>query len=279
MKKIIIPIAFIIFVVLIAIWSNNMIDSDLDNKVDIEANNELDSRINNKIENEADVNSEYNNLDGKTIAFLGDSLIEGYGNDYKGFEYYIQSRLPNSKIINNSRSGSTVTDNSGTDNIIMLNQVKTLTGEPDIIIFNGGINDVIGYGLEFLNNDLKKDIGEVKLDEATPKTTVMGDFEEVIIQLKEKYPNAQLCYLQLFLMDDETLEKITKSKDNIPDIKLRRDEFYNQIKILCKKNNVKYIEISDNSIETEKKYRQDDWIHLKEEAYETITPYILESLK
>lgn len=80
-------------------------------------------------------------------------------------------------------------------------------------------------------------------------------------------------------MDDETLEKIAKNKSNIPDIKLRRDEFYNQIRILCKKLNVKYIEIPDKSIEIEKKYRQDDWIHLKEEGYQAITPYILESLK
>ena len=27
-------------------------------------------------------------LDGKTIAFLGDSLIEGHGNDSKSFDYY-----------------------------------------------------------------------------------------------------------------------------------------------------------------------------------------------
>ncbi len=275
MKKFIIIISFIIFVILITFLSNNMIDDDLDNKVGTRVNNET----NNIIEDE--VATEYSNLDGKTIAFLGDSLVEGYGNDYKGFDYYMQQSLPSSKFINNSRSGSTVTDNTGTDTIIMLNQVKTLEGNPDIIVFNGGSNDIMGYGLEFLNKDLKKEIGKVELDKTkmTDKSTVMGDFEEVIVELYKKYPDAELYYLDLFLMDDETLEKIAKNKNNIPDIKLRQDEFKEQIKVLCEKLNVKYIEIPDKSIETDKSYRQDDWIHLKEKAYQEISAYILENIK
>ena len=88
-------------------------------------------------------------LDGKTIAFIGDSLMAGYGNNDRAFEYYLKEALPNSNFINNSRSGSTITDNTGTDNIVMINQVKTLTGEPDVIVFDGGANDIIGYGLGF----------------------------------------------------------------------------------------------------------------------------------
>ena len=51
MKKYIIIIAFIVITIFIAILSN-IIDDE---------------------------------LDGKTIAFLWDSLIEGYGNEYRGF--------------------------------------------------------------------------------------------------------------------------------------------------------------------------------------------------
>lgn len=178
MKKIIIVVAFIIFIILTAILSNSMLDNNLDTNVE----NKIDNKIRKE---EANVNKDYNSLEGKNIAFLGDSLVEGYGNNYKGFDYYMQISLPNSTFINNSRSGSTVTDNTGTDNIIMINQVKTLTENPDIIIFNGGINDVIGYGLEFLNNDLKKEIGQVSLEGNIDKTTVMGDFEEVILELQK----------------------------------------------------------------------------------------------
>lgn len=222
-----------------------------------------------------------NDLDGKTIAFIGDSLMAGYGNGDKAFEHYLKEALPNSKFINNSRSGSTITDNTGTDNIIMINQVKTLTGEPDVIVFDGGANDIIGYGLGFLNESLKKEIGTVEPDKnkMSDSNTVIGDLEEVIVELKNKYPKAKLYYLQIFLIDDETIDKITIDESKKPDMKERRDLLYSQIKVLCKKRGVGYIDVANKFIETEKRYRQDDWIHLKEEGYQVLTPYILEKIK
>ncbi len=220
-------------------------------------------------------------LDGKTIAFIGDSLMAGYGNNDRAFEYYLKEALPNSNFINNSRSGSTITDNTGTDNIVMINQVKTLTGEPDVIVFDGGANDIIGYGLGFLNEDLKKDIGTVEKDinKMSDSNTVIGDLEEVIVELKKKYPKAKLYYLQIFLIDDPTIDKITIDESKKPDMKARRDALYSQIKVLCEKRGVGYIDVANKFVETEKKYRQDDWIHLKEEGYQVLTKYILEKLQ
>lgn len=219
-------------------------------------------------------------LDGKTIAFIGDSLMAGYGNEDRGFEYYLKEALPNSKFINNSKSGSTITDNTGTDNIIMLNQVKTLTGEPDVIVFDGGANDIIGYGLGFMNESLKKEIGTVELDKnkMSDSNTVIGDLEEVIVELQKKYPKAKLYYLQIFLIDDATIDKITLDESKKPDMKERRDLLYSQIELLCEKRKVDYIDVTDKLVETEKKYRQDDWIHLKEEGYQVLTKYILDKL-
>lgn len=222
-----------------------------------------------------------NSLDGKTIAFIGDSLMAGYGNNDRAFDYYLKEALPNSDFINNSRSGSTITDNTGTDNIIMINQVKTLTGEPDVIVFDGGANDIIGYGLGFLNENLKKEIGTVEQDinKMSDSNTVIGDLEEVIVELQKKYPNAKLYYLQIFLIDDPTIDKITVDESKKPDIKARRDELYSQIKVLCEKRGVGYINVADKFVETEKTYRQDDWIHLKEEGYQVLTKYLLEELQ
>lgn len=82
-------------------------------------------------------------IDGKTIVFLGDSLMAGYGNNDRGFEYYWKSALPNSTLINHARGGSTITDNTGDDDIVILNQVKSLNNvNPDVIIFDGGANDL-----------------------------------------------------------------------------------------------------------------------------------------
>lgn len=222
-----------------------------------------------------------NKLDGKTIAFIGDSLMEGYGNDFKGFEYYFSKKLPNSKFINNSKSGSTIADNSGIGNITMINQVKTLTGNPDIIILDGGANDIIDYALGFLENDLKKEIGIVNKEsnELIKNDTVISDLEEIILELKNKYPKAKIYYLQMFLLDDTTIDMITLDESKKPELKQRRNQLFEQIKILCQKWNIEYIDVSDKLIGTGTKYRQDDWIHLKEEGYQLLTPYILEKIK
>lgn len=145
-------------------------------------------------------------LENKTIAFLGDSLVRGYGNNDNGFDYYLSLELKNTNFINNSKSGSTITSNSGEDNIIMINQAKTLTGNPDIIAFDGGANDIMGYALGFLNNDLKKDIGSVDSD----TDSVILDLQNVIVELKNIYPNTKLCYIQPFLLDDNTISNLTR---------------------------------------------------------------------
>lgn len=220
-------------------------------------------------------------LDGKTIAFLGDSLIEGHGNDSKSFDYYFSDILPNSKIINNARSGCTITDNTGNDDIVLINQVKALKGNPDVIVFNGGANDIIGYGLGFNDNNLKKEIGT--LDEnpnnISDQNTVIGDLEEAVVKLKEKFPDTTLCYLQLFLIDDPTIDTITLDESKKPEMRQRRDQLYAQIKLLCKKRDIKYIDVSDKFIGKGTIYRQNDGIHLKEEGYQMISHYILEKLE
>jgi len=219
-------------------------------------------------------------LDGMTFVFLGDSLIEGYGNDNKGVDYYLSEYLPNSMLINNSKSGSTITDNTGTDNIILINQIKSLEINPDIIIFNGGANDIMGYALEYLNNDLKKEIGIVDPNlNNISGDTVIGDLEEAIIEMQKEYPEAKLCYVQMFLMDDATINIITNDEEKKLEIKKRRNEFYGQIEILCQKRNVDYIDVTDKFVGTGTKYRQDDGIHLRENGYKLIVPYILDELK
>ena len=222
-----------------------------------------------------------NDLNSRTIAFIGDSLMAGYGNDDKGFEYYFAKRLDYSRFINNSKSGSTITTNTGSDNIVILNQVKSLTGNPDIIIFNGGINDIIGYALGTLNSGLKKEIGTVNMDskELANNNTVIDDFEKTVVELQTKFPDAKLCYVQLFLLDDITIDNITLDESKKPDIKARRDAFFGQLEQLCEKWGIHYIDVSERFIDTGTQYRQDDWIHFKEVGYQLLTPTILDRLE
>lgn len=107
----------------------------------------------------------------------------------------------------------------------------------------------------------------------------MADFEDLIVALKEKFPDSRLCYLQIFLIDDTTIDNITLDESKKPEIRQRRDELYNGIKLACEKWGVTYIDVSDKFIETGTSYRQDDWIHINEIGYERLTPYILEKLE
>ena len=219
-------------------------------------------------------------LDKKTIAFFGDSLIEGYGNENKAFDYYLSQDLRKTNFLNNSKSGSTITENSGEGNIVMINQVKTLNGNPDIIIFDGGANDIMGYALGFLNNDLKKEIGKVdsSTDVVSNGDTVITDLEKIIKATKDKFPNAKICYFQPFLLDDDTIGHLTAETEKQAEIKQRRDEFYGQIEAVCQKWNIAYVDVSDKFKGTGTNYRQDDWIHIKEAGYQLLTPLLKEAL-
>lgn len=219
-------------------------------------------------------------LDGKKIVFMGDSIMAGYGNNQKSFEYYFKQSLPNSNFINLAVDGATISTNSPS-NLVIKNQIDEITGDPDIILFEGGANDIIDYAIGFLNKDLEKEIGIIDVDNLSPLTdnTVMADFENIIVTLKEKFPNTKLCYLQIFLIDDTTIDNITLDESIKPEIRQRRDDLYSQIKLACQKWEIYYIDVSDKFIDTGTSYRQDDWIHITEIGYERLTPYILEKLK
>lgn len=222
------------------------------------------------------------NIDGKKIVFIGDSIMAGYGNNQKSFEYYFKEALPNSELLNLAKGGATISTNSPSQ-LVIKNQVQEITGSPDIIFFEGGANDIIDYAIGFLDKSLEKPIGTVDITTKSlpPDTenTVMADFEELIITLQRKFPEAKLCYLQIFLVDDTTIDNITLDESKKPEIRQRRDELYAQVKLACQKWNVSYIDVSDKFIDTGINYRQEDWIHINEIGYERLTPYILEKLK
>lgn len=272
MKKIILAVLLILFIIFaILFFKGNSKDNFI----------EVQNIAENYIEEKEEKEIVENDLKGKSIAFIGDSLIEGYGNDFKGFDYYLSQELPNTNFINNSKSGSTVTDNSGDDNIVMINQAQSLEGNPDIIVFDGGANDIIGYSLGFLNNDLKKNIGTVNMNDTsvTEEDSVIQDFEEVIEVLKTKFPNAKLCYLQPFLLDAETVRNLTNDIDAQNEIISRRDYMFSEIQKMCIKWKIDYLDVSNEFKDTGLTYRNDDWIHINEAGYKILILDILQKLK
>lgn len=282
MKKIILVIVIFIIVIFVVNGSKQEKLFNHSENIEIQNNNESQNIISNAV---MEVKKQENTLDGKTIAILGDSLMKGYGNEDRGFADYLSLELPNTIFNDVSKSGSTITDNSGTDNIVMINQAENLKQagdpKPDIILLDGGANDIMGYALGFLNNDLKKAIGTVDMNYNTVSQddSVVVDLEEVIMKLKNDFPNAKLCYLQPFLLDDETIDHLTNDETAKQEIRLRRDSFYTEIPKICKKWNIEYLDVSNRFNGTGTTYRQDDWIHIKEEGYQILTVDILEKLK
>ena len=72
-------------------------------------------------------------------------------------------------------------------------------------------------------------------DTVSKGNSVVVDFEEVIMKLKNDFPNAKLCYLQPFLLDDETIDHLTNDETAKQEIRLRRDSFYTEISKICNK--------------------------------------------
>lgn len=99
-------------------------------------------------------------LDGKKLVFMGDSIMAGYGNDQKSFEYYFKQELPNANLLNVAKDSATISANSPSE-LVIKNQIDEITGSPDIIVFEGGANDIIDYAIGFLDKSLEKDIGTV----------------------------------------------------------------------------------------------------------------------
>lgn len=281
MKKIILVI--IIFIIAIFVLNGSKQENFFNHSENITIQNSDESQ--NIISNAVIEEKQENTLDGKTIVILGDSLMKGYGNDDRGFADYLSLELPNTIFNDVSKSGSTITDNSGTDNIVMINQAENLKQagdpKPDIILLDGGANDIMGYALDFLNNDLKKEIGTVDINSNTvsQEDSVVVDLEEVVIKLKNDFPNAKLCYLQPFLLDDETIDHLTNDETAKQEIKERRDNFYAEIPKICKKWNIEYLDVSNKFVGTGTTYRQEDWIHIKEEGYQLLVTDIISFLK
>ena len=220
-------------------------------------------------------------LDGKQIAILGDSIMSGYGNEDRSFDYYLKNYIDDATFINHSRGGSTVTENTGDDEIVLINQVKSLEGNPDLIIFNGGVNDIIGYALGFLDNSKKLEIGSIDKEtkEVSDSKTVIGNLENVFKEMKERFPNARLCYTSILLIDEEMISNVTIDESKKPEIRDRRDKFFEAVPILCEKYGVYYADLSDLFVGHNEIYRQSDWIHMTETGYVKVTPFLYQQLK
>ena len=253
--------------------------------------------------------------------WLGDSIIAGYGNDNKGFSEYYKDLTNSESVINRGFGGSTISDNTpqvNDDPITLISSInylvdnKSLYQDLDLIVLDGGGNDVILYDLDSTKAAYKKEIGTVGVE----GDTVINDFEEILDTLENNFPNAKILYIQPFsysqeaienivykrIVNDSTLDELNSwlgttasSKEelrenivsiytngtagyptSIPNIKNRADALFPQIKTVVNNHNLEYLDLT-TYIEMST-HLQNDGIHLTDAGYTHLTPYIVDKI-
>ena len=144
-------------------------------------------------------------LEGKTVYAFGDSIIAGHQYTKHGFVDFAADQeamefkkyaINGARVMNGEASGGQI-----------LTQINNASSEaPDYIIFNGGTNDAYkGVGNAF------GVIGD-SMDPASFDTnTFAGSFEQIIYEMKQKWPDAKLIYVavhKIGFMDEALQDKL-----------------------------------------------------------------------
>lgn len=80
---------------------------------------------------------------GKTIVAFGDSIIAGWGwREGTGIVQPLKEKYPDGIWINNAESGANIAISNSPAHTPIIYQIRSYTGQPDAIIFDGGVNDI-----------------------------------------------------------------------------------------------------------------------------------------
>lgn len=280
-----------------------------------------------------------NDVDLSTIKtfWLGDSIMGGVGNNGLAYPDYF-NELTSSKYIKVSFGGSTLSDNTPYSE--EFGHSKTFAGmiekiveeknsieadnsmrfeDVELVVLDGGGNDIIGYATETIPQELEKQIGTA---EDTTSNTVLNDFRNIIASLKTLFPNAKILYIQTCAFDrigltnyatkifvgDNTLEDINaaystnfttmkEAKDviaTLSNMKLKIDtmveranSLYTELPKVASSLGVEYLDLSSyiaaklttDTGDYVNPYLQNDYLHLTETAYRELTPHIISKVQ
>ena len=144
-------------------------------------------------------------LSGKVLLSFGDSIMAGDGNNGKGIADYIAEKY-GMELRDYSNGGATM---GVTGNNDIYTQIKTAINEvenADVIIFNGGTNDIVNIGGDTsIDTDPTVPIGSLvdsifSVENLANTSTFSGAMELGISKLLEKYPNAIIIYIRVHQM-------------------------------------------------------------------------------
>lgn len=133
-------------------------------------------------------------LEGKKILFIGDSICEGVGANGKPYPYWIQQNHLNTNVINLGVGGMTISKKDNTVTNCMPQRIQN--GEfdnedysnPDIILFEGGVNDMM--------RNVK--LGEITNSYSAGKNVRFCDALEYMFKyFKDIFPSARMIFTSI----------------------------------------------------------------------------------
>lgn len=174
---------------------------------------------------------------GKTLVNLGDSINQGYGNGGQtaGVSYVdmiaTDYKMDNRKYATYGAKMASV----GTNTLeSQLNQLIAAAVTPDLIIINGGTNDIPNPA----NSTTYSALGTISgvFTGGYDRTTVIGAMEYIFLTLKTKFPASKIIYVRVHNMSTrkyadqvtygEAAEKVC-SKWGVPVCNIFRDGTFN----------------------------------------------------
>ena len=205
---------------------------------------------------------------GKTIVAFGDSIIAGWGwKEGTGIIQPLKEKYPDATWINKAESGANMAVTSSPAHTPIVNQITSYTGAADVIILNGGVNDV--------NSNISVGNISTGYDDSFDETTFCGAMESAIQYLMTNYPEAVKLFLipHSFAKDNSYVDGIYEKaieiceKWEVPYLDMRK---YLQIAMTAK-NKAKYTRNPNTG--------EGDGVHITEHVYRTrYSPIIDETL-
>lgn len=128
-------------------------------------------------------------FEGKSVYAFGDSIVDGHKYANAGFVEFVSAKEGMVLKHNGAVNGATIMP-GGTGGQI-LDQINSAPGEaPDFVIFDGGTDDAYES-----NDSLWGSVGESKDPAQFDVNTVAGNFESMIYEIQQKWPDARLIYV------------------------------------------------------------------------------------
>ena len=238
--------------------------------ITLKSTNDIKTTINVTVKNK-EVPQESKTKD-KTAIFFGDSITMGKDGNYS-WANYIGDHYDLKKTVNAGISGGVFSTFRGQYWIVDV--VKKHKGEKyDYVIMHGGINDI---ALVSKFGEQKGSYSKTDFSGKYDTSTFLGGLETYIYTVKKQWPNAKIGFIINYRTPaDKSVDKISS-------------EYYALIREVCKKWDVKYINLYNGKTSKGEKYSDilkvttdkyiSDGTHLNRKGYNVISPYIYDWMK